>query len=155
LGGLEVTPPEIRGLIRARIFRGKQVEPEPAPVRPRNFLRLPEKSDEKKEHQISIDPGLEFEVAGEIFRGDLAFAPLELKGGVQRVVELLHEGDERPDVAIAQAGTGIVALELFDQPARIINSDVKLIVGATQESAGQLAELARIRARQAGKLGAP
>ena len=52
--------------------------------------------------------------------------------------------------AIAQAGARIVPFELFDQPARIINADVKLIVGAAQKSARQLAQFARGRAGQPG-----
>ena len=68
---------------------------------------------------------------------------LELERGVQRVIDFFHEHDERPDIAIAQAGARIVALELFDQPARIINADVKPIVRAAQKRARQLAQLAR------------
>jgi hypothetical protein len=37
---------------------------------------------------------------------------------------------------------------LFDQPARIINPDVKLIVGPSQKGAGQLAQFPRGRAGQ-------
>src|SRR5687768_5729272 len=59
---------------------------------------------------------------------------------MERVINLLHEGDQRPDVAIAQARARIVPLQLFDQPARIINPDVKLIVRAPQKGPGQLAQ---------------
>src|SRR5687767_2460705 len=62
---------------------------------------------------------------------------------MEGVIDLLHEGDQRPDIAIAQPGARIVPLQLFDQPAGIINPDVKLIVRAPQESPGQLAQFAR------------
>src|ERR1051326_9037708 len=128
------------------------MEPEPAPIRPRNFLGLPKKGDEKKEDEIGIDPRLKLEVSCEIFRVDLAVAFLELERGMQGMIDFFHERDQRPDVAIAQPGARIVSLELFDQPARIINADVQLVVCAPEKSAGQLAELARIRARQTREL---
>ncbi len=121
---------------------------EPAPICPRDLLGFSKKSHEKQQDQIGIDAGLELEVAGEILRSDLALSGLELQRGVQRMIDLLHKRDERPDVAIAQAGARIVALELFDQPARIVDSDVKLIVGVPQKGARQFAQLPRGRARQ-------
>src|SRR5205814_5500115 len=101
LRGLEITPAQILGLECARIFRREQMKPEPASIRPRNLLRLPKERDEKQQHQISIHARLELEVARKIFRSDLAFAFLELQGRVQRVIDFLHERDERPDIAIA------------------------------------------------------
>ena len=43
---------------------------------------------------------------------------------------------------------GIVLLELFDQPPRIVNPDVKLVVGVPQKGAGQVAQLTRGCTRQ-------
>ena len=125
---------------------------QPAPIGPRNLLRLSKESDEEQQDEIGIDPRLELEVAREIFRSDLALPGLELQRGVQRVIDLFHEGDERPDVAIAQAGARIVPLELFDQPARIINADVKLIVRVPQKGAREFAQFPRGRARQPRQL---
>ena len=71
---------------------------------------------------------------------------------MERVIDLLHERDQRPDVAIAQARARIVPLQLFDQPARIINADVKLIVRAPQKGPGQLAQFPRGRAGQPREL---
>src|SRR5438270_2431143 len=153
-GRFEIAVAEIEGMEGARIFGGEKVESEPAPIGPRNLLRLPKECDEQQQDEISVDARLELQVPGEIFRGDLAFAFLELERGVKSVVDLLDEGNERPDIAIAQAGAGIVALELFNQPARIINADIKLIVGPAEKSAGEFAQLARIRPGQARKLGA-
>ena len=56
---------------------------------------------------------------------------LDLAGGergVQRVIDLLHESDQRTDISIRQPGARIVFFQLFDQPPRIVNADVKLIV---------------------------
>jgi hypothetical protein len=131
------------------------MEPEPAPVGPRNFLGLPKERDEQQEYEIRVDPGLELEVAGEIFRRDGALAFFELKRGMKRVVNFFHEGDERADVPIAQAGARIVPFELLDEPPGIINSDVKLVVGVTEKSPGQLAEFARVRPGQKRELRAP
>ena len=58
---------------------------------------------------------------------------------MQRMIEFLDEHDQRPDIAIAQPGAGIVLLELFDEPARIINSDVKLVTSAPEKRACELA----------------
>src|ERR1700681_3617239 len=59
------------------------------------------------------------------------------------MIDFLDEHDERTDVVIADARARIVPFELFDQPARIINADVELIVCSPQEWAGELAEFAR------------
>jgi hypothetical protein len=58
---------------------------------------------------------------------------------MESVVQLLHEYDQRTNVAVAQARPRIVAFELIDQPPRIINPDVKIIVRAPQKRAGELA----------------
>src|ERR1700730_18552915 len=97
---------------------------EPAPIRPRDLLRFSKKSDEKQQDQISINARLELEVAREIFRSDLTQPHFELQRGVQCVIDLFHKRDERPNVTIAQTEAGIMLLELFDQPARIIDADV-------------------------------
>ena len=118
------------------------MEPQPAPIGPRDALRLSEKRDEQQKNEIGVDLRLELEVAREILRANLARAILELERGVQRVIDFFDEHDEGPNVAIAQTGARIVPFELFDQPARIINADVKPIVRAAQKSAGQFAQLA-------------
>src|SRR5688572_21946797 len=111
LGRLEVTAPQIRRMERAGILRSEKMKTQPAPIGARNLLGLSEKSDKEQEYQVSVDPRLELEVAREIFRGDLALPFLELQGGMERMVDLLHERDQRPDVAIAQSGAWIVALQ--------------------------------------------
>ncbi len=128
------------------------METQPAPIRPRHLLGLSKESDKQKQHEIRVDARLELEVPREIFRGDCALALLELQRGMERVVDLFHERDQRPDVAIAQSGAGIVPLELFDEPPRIINPDVELIVGMAQEGAGEFTEFPGGRARQPRQL---
>src|SRR4029453_893100 len=58
------------------------------------------------------------------------------------VIDLFDKHDEGSDVAVTQAGARVVLLELVDQPARIINTDVKLIAGLPQKCARQLAQFA-------------
>src|SRR5688572_11884703 len=121
---------------RAGILRGEKMKAQPAPIGSRNFLGLPEESDEKQEHQVGVYPCLELEVPRKIFRGNLAFAFFELQRGMKRMINFLHERDQGPDIAIAQTGAWIVPLQLFDQPARVINPDVKLVVHPPQKGAG-------------------
>jgi hypothetical protein len=130
------------------------MEPKPAPVGPRNFLGLPKESDEEEKDEIGIDPRLELEVPREIFRSDLSLALFELERGMEGVVDLFHERNQRPDVSIAQARARIVPLQLFDEPARIIDPNVKLIVRAPEKSAGEIAQLAGLGAGEPGEMGA-
>ena len=145
---LEITAAQILGLKRAGMLRGEKMKAEPAPIGARDLLRFSKKGDEEQQDQISIDARLELEVAREIFRSDLTLPGFELQRGVQRVIDLFHKRDERPDVAIVQTGAGIVPLELFDQPARIINADVELIIGVPEKGAREFAQFPRRRARQ-------
>jgi hypothetical protein len=103
-------------------------------------LGFSKEGNEQKEDKIGIDLRLELEIAGKIFRGDLSRAIFKLKRGVERVIDLFHERDERADIVIAQSSTRIVSLELFDQPPGIINTDVKAIVGCAQKCAGKLTQ---------------
>jgi hypothetical protein len=94
LGGFEIATAKIGRLKRARVFRGEKMEPKPAPIGPRNLLSLPKERDEKEQDEISVDARLELEVSGEILRGDLALAFLELERGMERMIDLLHERDQ-------------------------------------------------------------
>ncbi len=126
-----------------RILRSEKMKPQPTPVGPRDALRFSKKGDEEKQDQISVDLRLHLEIARKIFHADLVRAVLKLERSVKRMIDLLHEHDERSNVVIAQSGARIVPLQLVDQPARIINADVKPIVGAPQKRAGQFAQFAR------------
>ena len=55
---------------------------------------------------------------------------------MQCVIDLFDKHDEGSDVAVAEAGARVVLLELVDQPARIINADVKLIVRPPERAPG-------------------
>jgi hypothetical protein len=134
---------------------GEKVKAQPAPVSFRNALGLSEKRDEQKQNKIRIYLRLELKVARKIFRHDLADSPFELKRGMQCMIEFLDEYNQRPDIAIAEPCARIVQLQLFDQPARIINPNVKLVSGAAQERARELAQFARGFARQHRQLRAP
>ena len=115
---------------------------QPAPISSRNALGFSKESDEQEENEISVDLRLQLEIAGKIFRRDLALTVLELKRRVQRVIDFFHEDDERTDVAVAQSGARVVPLKLFDEPARIVNADIKLIIRTPQKSARELAQFA-------------
>src|SRR5205814_6399874 len=104
--------------------------------------------DKQKENKISIDLRLQFEIAGEIFRSDLARAAFELKRGVQCMIDFFHKHDQRPDIAITQPRAGIVLFELFNEPARIINTNVKLIPGLPQKCAREVAQFSGGFSRQ-------
>ena len=82
------------------------METQPAPIGSRNALCLSKERDEQEQHKISIDLRLELEVAREIFRSDFALAVLELKRGVQRVIDFFDEHDERTDVASLNPARG-------------------------------------------------
>ncbi len=56
---------------------------------------------------------------------------------MQRVIDLLHEGNERADILIAQALSRIVFLQLLDQPRGIINPHPQLPVRRTQKGPRQ------------------
>src|SRR6202011_1989237 len=137
---LQIARAQVSIAERVRTLPSEKMKPQPPPARPRNALGFSEESDEQKKDEISIDLRLELKVTSKIFRPDLAGAVFELKCGVEPVIDLFHERDQRPDVAIAQSRTRIVLLELFDQPARIVDSDVKATVSGAQESPRQLAQ---------------
>ena len=68
------------------------------------------------------------------------------------MVEFFDKHDQRPDVAIAQDRARIMLFKLFNQPARIINADVKLVAGAPQKRARKFAEFPGRFAGQYGQL---
>ena len=62
---------------------------------------------------------------------------------MQRMIDFLDKHDQRSDIAIAQTRARIVLLQLFNEPARIIDADVKLISRAAEERPRKLAQFAR------------
>jgi len=78
-----------------------------------------------------------------IFRCDLAHSAFELERGVQRMVEFFNKRDQRSDISVPHPSTRIVLFELFNQPARIINADVKLVACPPQKCAGEFAQFPR------------
>ena len=73
-GRLQIAAAQILGLKGARILRREKMKAQPAAIGARDALRLCERKRRKEQHEISIDPRLELEIAGEILRSDLAFA---------------------------------------------------------------------------------
>ena len=86
---------------RVGALLSEEMKAQPAAISSRNALGLAKERDEQKKHEISVDLRLEFEITREIFRGDFTCAILELKRGVESVIDLFHEGDEGSDVVIA------------------------------------------------------
>src|SRR3954447_11293430 len=129
------------------------METEPAPIRFGDTLSFAEEGHKQQEDQVGVDLGLELEIARKIFRGNFALAAFELEGGVQGVIELFNKDDQRPNVEIAQTGTRVMFFQLLDQPARIINPDVELVVRAAKKCPGELAQLSSGCAGHAGQLG--
>src|SRR2546429_600352 len=67
---------------------------------------------------------------------------IEAPRPVQGMIEFLHEHDQRPDIAITHACARIMLFELFNEPARIVNADVKLIASAPKKRSSKLAQFA-------------
>lgn len=65
---------------------GEKMKTQPAAIGSGNALGLAKKGDEQKKDEISIDLCLQFEIAGEFLRRNLALAIFELKCGVQRMI---------------------------------------------------------------------
>ena len=59
---------------------------------------------------------------------------------MQRMIHFFHKRDQRSDIPVPQPRTRIVLFELFNQPAGIINADVKLIAGLPQKRAREFAQ---------------
>lgn len=138
----EVATTEIVIGVSVGILSGKEMEAEPAPIHRGYFLGFAEEPDEEEEDEIGIDRGLEFEIAGVVFAGDLIDAALELEGGVEGMIDFFDEGDQREDIGIAKSFSGVMAFQLIDQPAGVVDADMELAVGFAEESAGEFAEFA-------------
>jgi hypothetical protein len=149
---LRITGAKLRVAVGTRIPRLEEVKAQPAPVEPRHRPRLAEEGHEQREHEPRIHARLQLEIArvGLVAAG--CVTALELQRRVQRMVDLLHEGDELADVVFAQPRPGIVLLELLDEPLRIVNANAKSPVRRAQECPRRLAQLHRLRAGQRREL---
>ena len=101
LACLQITAAQICVAKRFRALPDEKVKSQPAPVSLWNALGLSEKGDEQQQDKVCIDLRLQLEIAGKIFRCDLARAAFELKRSVQRMIKFFDEHDQRPDIAIA------------------------------------------------------
>src|SRR5438874_3193661 len=104
----------------------EKMKTQPTPVHARNSLGFSKERDKQKQNEIGIDLRLEFQIAGKIFGSNLAGSVLELKRRMQGMIEFLHERDQRSDISITHACAWIMLFELFNEPAGIVNADVKL-----------------------------
>ena len=114
-----------------RTLPGEKMKTQPAAITRRHALRFSKKGDKQEKNEIRVHLRLKLKVAHKVLRRDLAHSAFELKRGVQGMVEFFDKHDQRPDVAIAQARARIMLFKLFNQPARIINADEKLVARAT------------------------
>ena len=120
----------------------EKMKTQPAAIGTRNTLGFAKESDEQEENKIGIDLRLELQITGKFFGGDPALAVFKLKRGVKGVIQFLNENDEGANIGIAQAAPGIVAFELVNEPARIIDPDIELVAGVTEESTRDLIQFA-------------
>src|SRR5205823_4489602 len=137
---LEITAAQVRVAKCLGTLPREKVKTQPAAVGRRDALRFSEKSDKQQKNQISVHLRLKLKVARKIFRRDLAHSIFELERGVQRMIQFFNKRDQRSDVAVTQARARIVLFELFDQPAGIINADIKLVSGTPQKCAREFAQ---------------
>jgi hypothetical protein len=140
--GFEVATTEIVIGVSVGILSGKEMEAEPAPIHRGYFLGFAEEPDEEEEDEIGIDRGLEFEITSVVFAGDLIDPALELEGGVEGMIDFFDEGDQGKDIGIAKSFSGVMAFQLIDQPAGVVDADMELAVGPAEESAGEFTEFA-------------
>src|SRR5262249_30899549 len=140
LTGLEVTATEIRVAKCLGTLPREKMKTQPTAIACRDPLRFSEKSDEQYKNQIGVDLCLELKVARKIFRRDLAHSAFELERGVQRMIQFFNKRNQRSNIPVPQPRTRIVLFELFNQPARIINANVKLIAGLPQKCAREFAQ---------------
>ena len=127
---LEVTAAQIWITKCVGALAREKMKAQPAPVHARDALGFSKERDKQKENEIRIDLRLELQIARKIFGGDLASSVFELKCRMQRVIKFFHEHDQGVDIAVADPCPWIVLLQLFNEPARIINTDVKLVACA-------------------------
>ena len=114
LACFQITATQVSIAKRLGALAREKMIAQPAPVHARDSLGLSKECDKQKQNEVSIDLRLELQIARKVFRSDFADPTLELKCRMQRVIQFLHEHDQRPDIAITYACAGIVLFELFN-----------------------------------------
>jgi hypothetical protein len=130
----------------------KQVEAEPAAIGAGDTLRLAKEGNEEQEHEVGVHSRLQLQIPGEVLAGQIAFSSAKGERRVQGVIDLFHERDEVPDIRVAQPAPRIMALELLDQPSRIVDPDEEIVPAVPQEGPRQLAQFPRLRAGERGEV---
>src|SRR5436190_5387366 len=98
LGRFQITAAEVSITKRFRALALEKMKAEPTAVGVRNALGFSKEGNEQKQDEVSIDLGLELEIASKILRRDFSRAVLELERGVKGVIDFFHETDERTDI---------------------------------------------------------
>src|SRR5438132_1913576 len=142
LAGFEIAAAQIFIVEGIGTLPAEKMKTQPAAIGAGNALGFAKESDKQEQDEISIDLCLQLEIARKFFRGDPALAIFELEGGVQGVVQFLNKNNERANVGIAQSAARVVAFELIDEPARIVDPDIKLIARVAEKSARDLIQFA-------------
>ena len=127
LARLQITAAQVCIAKCFRALTREKMKAQPTPVHARDPLGFSKERNKQKQNEIGIDLRLELEITGKIFRSDLTNSTFELKGGMQRMIEFFNEHNQRPDIAVADSGARIVLFELFNEPARIVNTNIELI----------------------------
>ena len=68
LGRFQITGPQISIREGLRTLAGEQMKTQPFPIRSGDPLGFAKESHEQQEHEISVYLGLQFEIAGKVFR---------------------------------------------------------------------------------------
>jgi hypothetical protein len=108
---------------------------------------------EAEEHIIGVDPGLEFERAGELFGLEPVPAGAEGEGGVEAVGDLLNEGDEKPDVAVGDGAPRIFVFEGVDEVGGVVDANEQIAAEGAEEGAGVPGGVGRGKSGGAGEFG--
>src|SRR5438094_3038593 len=95
LACLQITATQICIPKCLRTLARKKMKTQPAPVHARDALGFSKERDKQKQNEISVDLRLELQITGKILGSNLAGSVLELKRGMQGVIEFLHEHDQR------------------------------------------------------------
>ena len=143
LACLKITGAQVRVAKCFGALAREEMKAQPAPVDARNALSFSKEGDKQEKNKVRIDLSLKLQIPRKIFRSDLADSAFELKRRMQCVIQFFHEHNQRPNIAVAHSRAGIVLFELLNEPARIINADVKLVPRAPQKCARELTQFDR------------
>jgi hypothetical protein len=153
-GGFEIPGADGVALVGLRLIAFEEMEAQPASIGAGNALRFAEEGDEEQQHEIGIDPGLKLQVAREVLAREIAFAAAKGQCGVQSMIDFFYKGDEVADVRVAESAARIVVFELFDQPARVVDPDEKIVATVPEKRARQFTQFTSLGSGEGRELAA-